>query len=299
MKIFVCHFPLPGGAASPLAAAGAQRTARPTARSGFTMVEIAISLAIIGIALVAIIGVLPMGVNVQKQNREETIVDQDATVLMNAIRNGALGSDELTNYVFAVTNFWGLYNANGAKVNSGANYYSYANSQAAPSPRVFPQFNLDSGSNIVALLSTPEYQGNFGVPLDNLSGGGYSNHIVACVHSISGPASEKPPQNNDIVVGDSFSYKVVCANLPVAVETNLFYLPTNDPAYGYGRQLTANLHELRLTFLWPLYPNGGVGNGRQTFRTLVPGRLAAAPSAPGPRAAWIHFFQPQAFTNAP
>ena len=31
------------------------------ARSGFTLVEIAISLAIIGIALVAIIGVLPLG----------------------------------------------------------------------------------------------------------------------------------------------------------------------------------------------------------------------------------------------
>ena len=45
------------------------------------MVEIAICLAIIGIALVAIIGVLPLGINVQKDNREETIINQDATVL--------------------------------------------------------------------------------------------------------------------------------------------------------------------------------------------------------------------------
>ena len=45
------------------------------------MIEIALSLAIIGFALVAIIGVLPIGMNVQKDNREATIVNQDATVL--------------------------------------------------------------------------------------------------------------------------------------------------------------------------------------------------------------------------
>ena len=38
--------------------------------SAFTMVEIALALAIIGFALVAIIGVLPFGLNVQRQNRE-------------------------------------------------------------------------------------------------------------------------------------------------------------------------------------------------------------------------------------
>ena len=46
------------------------------------MVEIAICLAIIGIALVAIIGVLPIGMNTQRDNREETIINQDATVLI-------------------------------------------------------------------------------------------------------------------------------------------------------------------------------------------------------------------------
>ena len=71
---------------------------------GFTMIEIAISLAIIGFALVAIIGVLPIGMNAQKENREETIINQDATVLMDAIRSGAQGLDDLTNYVVAITN---------------------------------------------------------------------------------------------------------------------------------------------------------------------------------------------------
>ena len=64
----------------------------PRPQSAFTMVEIAICLAIIGIALVAIIGVLPIGINVQKDNREETLIDQDAAVFMENIRNGARGA---------------------------------------------------------------------------------------------------------------------------------------------------------------------------------------------------------------
>src|SRR3990172_1139429 len=69
----------------------------PRSESAFTMVEIAISLAIIGFALVAIIGVLPIGMNVQRENREETIINQDAAVWFDAIRNGARDLYDLTN----------------------------------------------------------------------------------------------------------------------------------------------------------------------------------------------------------
>ena len=77
------------------------------------MVEIAICLAIIGIALVAIIGVLPIGINVQKDNREETVIDQDATVFLENIRNGARGLDDLTNYVMAITQFVDVVQSDG------------------------------------------------------------------------------------------------------------------------------------------------------------------------------------------
>src|SRR5437867_5486770 len=69
----------------------------------FTMIEIAISLAIIGFALVAIIGILPTGMNVQKENRQETIIAQDVSVLMDGIRNGAKGLDDLTNAVTQIS----------------------------------------------------------------------------------------------------------------------------------------------------------------------------------------------------
>src|SRR5713226_6330627 len=71
--------------------------------TAFTMIEIAISLAVIAFALVAIIGILPTGMNVQKENREDTTVAQDAIVLMDGIRNGAQGLDDLTNYVQSIT----------------------------------------------------------------------------------------------------------------------------------------------------------------------------------------------------
>jgi hypothetical protein len=63
------------------------------------MIEIAIAIAVIGFALVAIIGILPRGLEVQRDNRSETIINQDGTFWIEAIRNGARGLDELPDYV--------------------------------------------------------------------------------------------------------------------------------------------------------------------------------------------------------
>ncbi len=65
----------------------------------FTMIEVALSLAIIGFALVAIVGVLPMGMNVQKSNRDDTIIHQEGLFYLEAIRSGATALTDLTNYV--------------------------------------------------------------------------------------------------------------------------------------------------------------------------------------------------------
>jgi type II secretory pathway pseudopilin PulG len=257
------------------------------------MVEIAISLAVIGIALVAIIGVLPIGMNTQRDNREETIINQDATVLMEAIRGGARGLDDLTNYVYAITNYWGQYSSSGRWVSSNANGYTYSASQVTW-PSSAPFFPITNGFRIVGLLSTPEYLDVNGFPTNNLFSGGISNHVVAYVHSISGPAVEKPPQPNDSIIReDSFGYRVLCVNAPVAVDTNIFGLPAAQQLYT--KQLAANLHELRLTFLWPQLPNGKVGPGRQTFRTMVAGQIAQTYT----NGQWLYFYQSQSFVNTP
>jgi type II secretory pathway pseudopilin PulG len=247
------------------------------------MVEIAICLAIIGFALIAIIGVLPIGMNTQRDNREETIVNQDATVFIEAIRGGVRGLNDLTNYVYAITNYWGQYNDKG--IFTSLSPYGYTN---------YPSF-LTNGVNIVGLLSTPEYTDTNGLPIPTLMFGGYSNHVVAYVRSISGPAVEKPPQDNQIVQADAFGYRILCVNAPVAVDTNIFTLPVTDPVYIHNQQLTVNLHELRLTFLWPQLPNGGVGPGRQTFRTMVAGQFVMT----NDHNHVLYFYQSQSFTNAP
>jgi prepilin-type N-terminal cleavage/methylation domain-containing protein len=276
----------------------------------FTMVEIAISLAIIGIALVGIIGVLPIGMRSQRDNREQTVINQDATVFMDAIRGGARGLDDLTNYVFMITNTY--------------NHFAYS--------------NFTSGAEIVGLLSTPEYV-DVNYQPSTPANYAYSNRMVAFVYSMSGPAVEKPPQaNNSLVRQSSFSYGVICENLPVGVYTppswsssqtynqgasvtfllngqttywqatalNSGTAPTNAPPSPwvrnfYPQELTANLHELRLTFLWSLLPNSQpplvyYGTGHQTYRALIAGQVSLDTNTAPYN---LYFFQSQSFTNAP
>ena len=71
---------------------------------------------------------------------------------------------------------------------------------------------------------------------------------------------------------------------------------------SYSASLAANLHELRLTFLWPLLPDSlppraHYGTGHQTYRALIAGQQVLDTSTvPGVN---LYFFQSQSFTNAP
>lgn len=252
------------------------------------MIEIAICLAIIGFALVAIIGVLPYGMNTQRDNREETVINQDATVLIETIRGAARGADDLTNSVYAITNYWQIYNADGTLGNSGINGYNYYGANFNGTDNSY--YRLTNGANIIGVLSTPEFIGANNTAISSPFGVNYtSNHIIAYVRSISGLAAEKPPQNNDLMLGDTFTYRVYCVNAPVAVDTNSFDA-TNR--FSFATQLAGNLRDLRLTFLWPQLPNGNVGNGRQTFRASVAGQLAADTNG-------LFFYRSEFFTNAP
>jgi type II secretory pathway pseudopilin PulG len=238
------------------------------------MVEIAICLAIIGIALVAIIGVLPLGMRTQGENREKTVINQDATVFMEAIRNGALGADDLANYVYAITNYQTPYPAG-----------------TPTTPFGYGGGFLTNGANIVGLLSTPEFVDTTNLlPIAaNPNANFFSNHVVAYVHSMSGPAIEKPPQDNSLLVQDSFTYRIICENLPLPVAANT----------AYTANLGVNLHELQLTFLWPQLPNGGIGRGLQTYRTLIAGQQALVVDSNTVPVVNLYYFQPQSFTNAP
>jgi len=253
---------------------------------GFTMIEIAICLAIIGVALVGIIGVLPYGMNTQRANREETVIGQDANLLTELIRNGARGADDLTNYVYDISNSETFFDNNGVPGITDVYHYTYTAS-FKNGTALLPFYNLAHGTNIIGLLSTPEFLDTNGLHVvGDVSHGGYSNHVSAYIRSVSGLAAEKPPQDNQIMREDTFTYRLFIVNAPMYQDTNLFAQP-------YNRSLNAAYHDVRLTFQWPLLPNGNIGGGRQTFRSAVAGDLRQDPIN------LFFFYQPQSFTSAP
>jgi len=260
----------------------------PRRAAGFTMIEIALCLAIIGIGLVAIVGVLPIGMNTQRDTREATVIGQDATMLLEAIRNGSRGLDDLTNNIYLITNNWALYDNKGNLKDSGQNGYTFGGSTI---PNNWPQgssyFPITNGLRIIGLLTTPEYTDGVN-PITNLFFGGYSNHIVAYVRSLSGLVAEKPPQDNPIMQEDAFSYRILSVNAPMAADPNAL---ANS---SYARQLAGNLREIRLLFLWPQLPNGNVGAYRQSFRAEIGGQIFGINDV-GQR---LYFYQSQSFTNA-
>ena len=260
----------------------------------FTMIEIALSLAVIGFALVAIISVLPLAMNAQKENREETIINQDASVFLNAIRSGARGMDDLTNYVIVITNYYTLYrNGTPVPARSGYHWYDQNNSSHGFA------YRLASGSNIIGLLSTPKYIYANAAPDGNF----VSNHIVARVRALSGPASEKFPQTNAALQDLSLSYRMIAEVVPYG--TN-YYSPSwisggnlslaeavaRSNYWMVTKNLQANLYDVRLTFRWPL-AKGTNAPGRQVFRTLASGLLTNEPLGQP----WF-FFKPQTYVKA-
>jgi hypothetical protein len=116
--------------------------------------------------------------------------------------------------------------------------------------------------------------------------------VVAYVRSFSGLVAEKPPQDNSIMQGNSFSYRVLCVNAPLAVDTNMMVNA------GFTWQLGGNLRELRLFFQWPILPNGNIGDGKQTFRATVAGQLAVTDySYYFPNIDPLYFYESQSFLN--
>jgi type II secretory pathway pseudopilin PulG len=244
------------------------------AEGGFTMVEIALSLAIIGFALVAIIGILPAGMSVQKDNLEQTIINLDGAYLMNAIKSGARGQNDLTNYIISInqTNVT-VVTSGKFPPNFGPNYVNQTvNILTYPNPL------LQSASNIIGYLSVPKYAPY--VPGSQGVQGFWSNSTVAVFRAINAPATDQGVSRSD--QGFSFEYQVTVEVIPTGEspyeytdrgQTNLMSpaYATNTPfaSQALAEALQDNLYEIRLTYRWPVLPNGSVGNGKQIFRSSV------------------------------
>lgn len=256
--------------------------------AAFTLVEIALSLAIIGFALVAIIGVLPFGLNVQRENREETIIVQEASYLLDAIRNGARGLDDLTNYVESITNVVTGYvvDAGGNTNRIATDIYGYLYDRASINNASHPENVITNGQRIIGLLSTPRYvfENNKLTPPTPVPDFFISNYVVAYLRAMSGPAVEKAPQSDRTVLDLAFRYRLVPELNPYG-DWNVAWVSTNQPglstneiiarvqAWNLARQQQVNLTEVRLLFRWPIDSKRAAGNQRQVFRTLAGGTL--------------------------
>lgn len=248
---------------------------------GFTMIEIAIALGVIGFALVAIVGILPLGLNVQKDNREDTIASQDGQYFMDLLRYGRQGVnatdgqalDFLTNYVETIN--IKSYVGTNLIFRQLVSDVTFSTLNAAG-----PNQSLTNGHVIVGMLSIPKYQ-----PADQTAYPGMlqRNDVVATVHAMSGSAVEQNPTNSLV----AFKYQMDVALMPYSTTPWLNYSYTN---YATGNsdllsqtnqaQVEKQLHfwqntlvDARLQFSWPVLPSGATGPNRKYFRTLVSGHF--------------------------
>jgi hypothetical protein len=219
---------------------------------------------------VAIIGVLPSGMTVQRENREETIINQDASYLLEAIRSGSRGLDDLTNYVESIT------------VTRGTQKTTYTNNVVNPGG-LQPLIN---GLQIVALLSTPK--------LERLPNNNYRfNTVTAHVRAMSGGALDKGKGMADF----AFRYQLTTEVMPLTNTPPLVNVSLSDAIRSVN--LAQNLYDVRLLLRWPLFQKGNtwdVGRYRRTVRTLVSGELLPILTNSSATAN-LYMFQPGTFIS--
>ena len=264
-------------------------------QSAFTMVEIAICLAIIVFGLVAVIGVLPIGMSVQKDNREETIIGQDAGYFLDAIRRGDRGLDDLTNYVIAITNYVYHFNVDTSVDPWTTNLspqdpvvYGFTTGSTVVDGVELPHGDskevlLTNGARIIGLLSTPRYI------YTNPAPSFYSNHVFADIRALSGPVVDKFPQQDPNIRELAFGYRLIPEIVPA---------PMLETTSVLALTLRTNLHELRLQFRWPLLPNGP-GNNRLTYRTMLNASMTSEFYTDATNMRPLYFFNPNNLVFVP
>jgi len=243
------------------------------AARGFTMVEIAIALGVIAIALVAIIGVMPTGVNVQRTNRDDTVINQDGKLWMEAIRTGARGLDYLTNHVEAI---W-ITNLSSRPLQVTI----YTNKPSATRPgNPAVDGGMTNGAAVVGLLSRPKYFFLSPTPpatqLEVIT-----NHIVAYVHAVSGSAADQ----NQFMRSNrmDFLYRLTSEIVPFSpfppgltnfvvsgLSTQEWVIRSNN--WLLARNQAVNAFDVRLTLQGPVIHRGRdylVLGTPKTFRTVV------------------------------
>jgi type II secretory pathway pseudopilin PulG len=206
---------------------------RRSGRRAFTMVEIALSIAVVAFALVAIMGVLPTGMTVQRDNREDTLIAQEGRFWLEAIKGGARGIEDLPKYVEEIV------------VTHGGN-------------RLFTFTPATSGkplhsTEIIALLTTLR--------------AGTNDGTVARIKAITGPAADQGTN------GSTFRYQLRAEVTPVRpVPPIVAARDVNADNFNDAMQLSLYDVRLVLRWPVVERGNSWyIGNNRKVFRTSISG----------------------------
>ena len=235
--------------------------------AAFTMVEIALCLGVIAFALVAIIGVLPTGMRVQRENREDTIINQDGTFLLEAIRSGSRGLDYLTNFFDTIT--WSNKNQITIFTNSPGLDQNIGGKTVLDG-------SMTNGLRIVGLLTAPKY---------TYSGTNVSyNSVSGYIRAMSGSAVARSKSTKDFAFAYQVTSEVIALSTYPREYTNYLQsglLPadvlTRSNLWRMSRNQSANFRELRLTLQGPVIRKGqtleAIGTPK-TFRTIMSGAVS-------------------------
>ncbi|HKX61480.1 MAG TPA: hypothetical protein VJS65_06545 [Verrucomicrobiae bacterium] len=191
---------------------------RAHAEGGFTMVEIAIALGVIAFALVAIIGILPTGLQVQRDNRAETIVNQDATYWLDAIKGGTRGADDLVNHVERIDI-----------------HYNFNHSNLTETVTTHTGFQY--GWEIIGLMTIPAWT---------------NAEVYASVWSISGSAAEMEPDANNRAVAFKYRLRINIDRNPPNAVGFLDHVIPKAPGDIDPVSPLITLSNIRLTLAYPL-----------------------------------------------
>ncbi len=244
------------------------RSLRATA--AFTMIEIALCIAVVAIAMVAIIGVLPAGLNVQKQNREESLLTQDAELLLNALRGGQTRLQDLLNYADRVT----LVRQYRDRAPSRTNHFHGPLVQGTPAG----SDPLVDAFQVLGLISRPKYTQE----ASSVSKGtvAVTNIVRLEMRSMSGSMADHPiirkserrTMPNDARIDFAFRYLVTLET--VTRQSVLVPGATQLPS----DTMAGSVSEVRMILEWPLQRTGTdpnqyrLGLNRREFRTEVLGQ---------------------------
>lgn len=208
-------------------------------QAAFTLIEVALSVAIAAFALVAIIGVMPAGLNVQRENREEAIINYDAKFLIDAIRSGLTMPNDLAQ------RFDGL-----ASWSNGAVTNLFTNNITPPIP--IPAFDIIRvlsfpGANVTNYAWVRGFNGSLGdtagTNTDLMFAYKVSTHLEPYTYNPISPPPIAPYQSTNLwelriafewpfypnkTIGNGRqSYRVMIAGAPTNISGYLLFSPTH------------------------------------------------------------------------